>query len=145
MPLLEQVRHDLHESMKARDAARTQAIRLLLAELQKEATAPKPADDLTVLRRVIGRAEEAETAFRQGGAADRAEMERAQARIFRTYLPAQLSDEEIDSLVAEVVAETGASSAKQMGQVMKALQPRVAGRADNARAAAAVKKRLGGA
>lgn len=142
MPLLDQVRKDLTESMKARDAARTQALRMLLAELQKEAVSAKPAEDIAVLRRLVSQREEAEAAFRQAGSEDRADEERTQAEVYRTYLPAQLSDEELNALVDEAMAETGADSPKQMGQVMKALQPRIAGRADNARVAAAVKQRL---
>ena len=142
MPLLDQVRKDLTESMKARDAERTQALRMLVAELQKEATSAKPSEDLAVLRRLISQREEAEAAFRQGGATDRAGVERVQAEVYRAYLPAQLSDEELNALVEEAIAETGASSLKQMGQVMKALQPRIAGRAENARVATAVKARL---
>lgn len=142
MALLEQVRKDLAESMKARDAGRTQALRLLLSELQKEATNAKPADDLDVIRRLVSRSAEAEEAFTKGGAADRAETERAQAAVYRTYLPAQLSDEELNALVEAAVTEAGSTGPKQMGQVMKVLQPRVAGRAENARVADAVKARL---
>jgi uncharacterized protein YqeY len=115
---------------------------MLLAELQKEATSPKPADDLAVVRRLISQREEAETAFRTAGSADRADEERAQAEVYREYLPAQLSDAELNALVDAAVQETGATTAREMGQVMKALQPRVAGRAENARIAAAVKQRL---
>jgi uncharacterized protein YqeY len=143
MSLLDQLRQDLTASMKARDAARTQALRLLIADLQKEATMAKPADDLAVLRRAISRSQEAEDAFNKGGATDRAETERLQAEVFRAYLPAQLSDDELNALVDAAVQETGATSAKQMGQVMKAVQPRIAGRAENARVADAVKRRLG--
>jgi uncharacterized protein YqeY len=95
------------------------------------------------LRRAISRSQEAEEAFTKGGAQDRAETERFQAEVFRSYLPAQLSDEELNALVDEAVQETGATTAKQMGQVMKAVQPRIAGRAENARVAEAVKRRLG--
>lgn len=142
MPLLDQVRKDVTESMKARTPDRTQALRMLLAELQKEATSAKPAEDLAVIRRLISQREEAEAAFRNAGSEDRATEEKAQAEVYREYLPAQLTDEELNALVDEAVTETGAATAKQMGQVMKALQPRLAGRADNARVSAAVKQRL---
>jgi uncharacterized protein len=142
MPLLDQVRQDLTAAMKARDADRTQALRMLLAELQKEAVSAKPSEDLAVLRRLVSQRQEAEAAFRQGGADDRAEVERAQAEVYRAYLPAQLSDEELIALVEEAIAEAGATTQKQMGPVMRALQPRIAGRADNARVSTAVKQRL---
>ena len=144
MSLLEQVRQDLTAAMKARDTDRTRALRMLLAELQREATSPKPADDLAVLRRLISQRDEAEKAFRQAGAADRADDEKGQATVYQAYLPAQLTDDELESLVAEAAAEVGATSPKQMGQVMKAVVPRVSGRADNARVSDAVKRRLSG-
>src|SRR5690242_10154372 len=108
MSLLEQVRKDLTESMKARSTERTQALRMLLAELQKEATSQKPAEDLAVLRRLISQREEAEKAFEQAGAPDRAADENAQAAIYRVYLPAQLTDDELNALVEAAISETGA-------------------------------------
>ena len=142
MSLMETVRKDLTASMKERNAVRTQSLRLLMSELQKEATSGKPADDLAVLRRVISRGEEAEAAFRQGGATDRADNEAAQVTVYKTYLPVQLSDDELEALVKEAIAESGAASPKQMGLVMKVAVPRVAGRADSARVSAAVKRLL---
>jgi uncharacterized protein YqeY len=144
MPLLEQVRKDLTEAMKARSTEKTQALRMLISALQKEATSSQPAEDLVVLRRLIGQSREAEEAFRKGGAGERAETEKFQAEVFKAYLPAQLGDEELEAMTEEAIRETGATSIKQMGQVIKAVQTRAEGRADNSRIAAAVKRKLNG-
>ena len=89
-----------------------------------------------MLRRERKRRHEAATAFRDGGRAELAEAEEAEAEVIEAYLPAELSDDELRAIVAEAVAETGASSPKDMGQVMKAAMPQVAGRADGKRVSA---------
>jgi uncharacterized protein YqeY len=99
---------------------------------------------ITVLTREAKKRREAAQAFDQGGRPDRAERERAEETVIDEYLPAQLSDDEVAELVRAAIAETGAEEPRAMGQVMKVLAPRVAGRADGARVAAEVRSQLGG-
>jgi uncharacterized protein YqeY len=96
-----------------------------------------------VLTREAKKRREAAEAFGAAGRAEQAAAERAEGDVLAHYLPAQLTDDELAALVSEVIAETGATSMAGMGQVMKTLTPRVAGRADGARVAAEVRRRLG--
>jgi len=114
----------------------------VLSELQK-AEKEGSSDELAVLRRERKRRQESATAFRDGGRPELAEAEEAEAEVISAYLPAELSDDELRAIVAGAVAETGASSPKDMGQVMKAAMPRVAGRADGKRVSALVREKLG--
>lgn len=117
---------------------------MILDALQKEEKAGSGDDEVAVLRRERKRRLEAAEAFRGGGRAEQAAAEDSEAELIAGYLPVELSDDELDSLVAAAVEETGASEARQMGQVMGAVMPKVAGRADGGRVSAAVKKRLSG-
>src|SRR5207248_2057079 len=109
-------------------------------------TARELTDDeiVTVLTREAKRRREAADAFAAAGRDEQAAAERAEGAVLDTYLPAQLSDEELAGLVAAAIEETGADSMRAMGQVMKAVTPRVAGRADGGRVAAEVRRRLAG-
>ena len=127
--------------MKEGDKDRVQALRLVLSELQKDAK-EGDGDETAVLRRERKRRQEAARAFRDGGRAELATAEEAEAEIIGAYLPAELSDEELDSIVAEVIAETGAVEMKQMGVAMQAAMAKVAGRADGSRVSAKVKQAL---
>src|SRR3954452_4057388 len=140
---LEQVRTDANAALKAGDRERAQALRMILDALQKDAKQGGD-DEVAVLRRERKRRVEAAEAYRDGGRAEQAAAEESEAELIETYLPAELSDEELDQLVAEAVEQTGATEAKQMGQVMGAVMPKVGGRADGGRVSAAVKKRLAG-
>ena len=142
MTLADRVKQDLTSAMKAGEKDRVGALRLVLSELQKDAKEGK-GDELAVLRRERKRRHESAAAFRQGGAPDRAEAEEAEAEIIATYLPAELSDDELRAIVADAVAASGASSPKDMGMVMKAAMPKVGGRADGKRVSAAVREKLG--
>ncbi len=117
-------------------------MRLVVDALQQDAKLGK-GDEVAVLQRERKKRVEAAEAYESAGRAEQAAGERFEAELIQTYLPAQLSDEELDGLVAEAVAETGATEQKQMGQVMSALMPKVAGRADGKRVSAAVRKKLG--
>ena len=141
MTLADRVKQDLTSAMKAGEKDRVGALRLVLSELQKDAK-EGAGDELAVLRRERKRRHESATAFRDGGRADRAAAEEAEAEIIEAYLPAELSDEELRAIVADAVAETGAASPKDMGQVMKAAMPRVAGRADGKRVSALAQEAL---
>jgi uncharacterized protein len=109
-------------------------------------TAHELSDDdvLRLLAREAKRRREAAEAFEAAGRADQAAAERAEDQVLAEYLPKQLSDDELASIVAEVISETGASGMGAMGQVMKAVTPRVAGRAEGGRVAAEVRRALAG-
>ena len=142
MELADRVKQDLTVAMKAGEKGRVSALRLVLSELQKDAK-EGDGDELAVLRRERKRRHESAAAFRDGGRPELAEAEEAEAQVIEAYLQAELSDDELRAIVAEAVAETGASSPKDMGQVMKASMARVAGRADGKAVAELVKARLG--
>ncbi len=127
--------------MKAGEKDRVGALRLVLSELQKAAK-DGDGDEQAVLRRERKRRQEAARAFRDAGRDELAAGEEAEAAIIEAYLPAELSDDELRAIVADAVAETGATSPKDMGRVMKAAMPRVAGRADGRRVSALVQEAL---
>src|SRR3954453_23899995 len=141
MTLTERVKSDLATAMKAGDKERVGTLRLVLSELQREAKEGSD-DELAVMRRERKRRQEAARASRDGGREDLAGAEDAQSALIEAYLPAELSDEELASLVDDAVASTGASSPKDMGAVMKALMAQVAARADGRRVSERVKERL---
>jgi uncharacterized protein len=137
----EQVRADITSAMKAQEKERVGALRLVLSELQKAAKEGSD-DELAVLRRERKRRLEAASQFRDGGRPELADQEEAEAELIAGYMPAELSDEELDAIVAAAVAETGASSPKDMGQVMKVVMAKSGGRADGKRASARVREAL---
>ena len=148
--LKDRLKDDLTTSMKARDELRTATLRMVLTAIGTEEVAGKAArtlsadEELKVLGREAKKRREAAEAFRSGGAEDRAARELAEEQVLAAYLPAQLSDDELAVLVAEAVASSGASGPSGMGAVMKAVGPRVAGRAEGGRVAAAVRAALSG-
>jgi hypothetical protein len=143
-----QLRSDLTTAMKARDELRSATLRMALAAITNEEVAGKVARELSddevlkVLGREAKKRKEAAEAFAGAGRAEQAAREVAEGEVLAAYLPAQLSDEELHALVDAAVAESGAEGPRAMGAVMKVLTPRVAGRADGSRVAAAVKARL---
>ena len=143
MTLADRVKQDLASAMKAGEKDRVSTLRLVLSELQKDAKEGS-GDEVAVLRRERKRRHESAAAFREGGAPDRAEAEEAEAEIIATYLPAELSDDELRAIVADAVAASGASSSKDMGMVMKAAMPKVGGRADGKRVSAMAQEALRG-
>ena len=149
--LKERLRTDLSAAMRARDQVRLRTLRSALTAITNEevsgSSARELSDDevLKVLTREAKKRREAAEAFGSAGRADQAEAERAEGEVLASYLPAQLSDEELGDLVAEVIAQTGATGMSSMGPVMKAVTPRVAGRAEGSRVAAEVRKRLAAA
>ena len=146
--LKERLRADLNAAMRARDQVRMRTLRLALTSITNEEVAGASARDLTddevvrVLTREARKRREAAEAFSAAGRSDQAAAERAEGDVLAGYLPAQLSDDELAALVDAAIAETGASSLSGLGQVMKTVTPRVAGRADGARVAAEVRRRL---
>jgi uncharacterized protein len=148
--LKDRLRADLTTAMKARDAVRTRTLRMVLTSVTNEEVAGDSARDLDddevlkLLAREARRRREAADAFEAAGRSDQAAAERAEDQILAEYLPAQLDDAELAAIVAEVISETGASGMSAMGQVMKAVTPRVAGRAEGRRVAAEVRRALAG-
>ena len=127
--------------MKAREKERVHALRLIVSELQK-AEKERDADEVQVLQRERKRRLEAAETYRDGGRPDQAESEEREAEIIASYMPQQLSDEELGAIVGDAVAESGASSPQEMGKVMALVMPKVKGRADGKRVSAAVRERL---
>jgi uncharacterized protein YqeY len=143
MALADQLRQDLATSLKAGEKERVGTLRLVLSELQRAAKDGSD-DELAVLRRERKRRHESAIAFRDGGRPELADAEEAEARIIEGYLPAELSDDELRAIVAAAVSETGASSPRDMGAVMRAAMGRVAGRADGRRVSALAQEALRG-
>jgi uncharacterized protein YqeY len=139
--IAEQIRADVTTAMKAGERERVSALRLVLSELQKAAK-EGDADELAVLRRERKRRREAEQAYREAGRDELAAGEAFEAEAIEGYLPAELSDEELDALVTAGVAATGASSPRDTGRVMSHVMAAAGGRADGRRVSARVKEAL---
>ncbi|WP_062357606.1 GatB/YqeY domain-containing protein [Herbidospora yilanensis] len=148
--LKDRLKADLTTSMKARDDIRLRTIRMALAAINVEEVAGKAVRELSddeivkVLTKEAKKRREAAEAFAGAGRAEQAKAELEEQAVLEEYLPAQLSDAELAVLVDEAIAETGAAGPQAMGQVMKVVNPKVAGRAEGGRVAAAVKARLAG-
>ena len=138
MPLLDVLQKDIVAAMKARDEARLSAIRMVKSALQKaHADAAKPMDDAAdqqVLKSLAKQRTDAAEMLRKGGREDMAEKEEAERRIIESYLPAAASEEDMQAAIDAAIAETGATSAKQMGALMKAAQAKLAGKTVDGRA-----------
>jgi uncharacterized protein YqeY len=148
--LKERLRTDLTTAMKARDQVRVATIRMALSAINTEEVAGDAHRELTddevvtVLGREQKKRRESAEAFDGAGRTELAERERAEQAVLADYLPTQISDEDLATIVSAVISETGAAGPKQMGVVMKAVQPQVAGRADGRRVSAEVKRQLSG-
>ena len=147
MALLDRVQKEMTEAMKARQEDRLSTLRMLKSALKKhEIDAMKPLDEKTeqqVLGTLIKQRREEADMFRKGGRTEQAEKEESELKMLETYMPAMASDEEVDAAIAAALAETGATSAKQMGVVMKAVQSQLAGkRADGKTLSDKVRARL---
>ena len=142
MSLIDQLRTDVNTALKAGDRERAGALRMVLSELQKAAKEGGD-DDTAVLRRERKRRLDAAEQFRQGGRDELADKEQAEAGLIEGYLPSELDDTALRSLVTQAIAETGASDPKDMGQVMKVGMSRAGGRVDGKRASAQVREALG--
>ncbi|MDH6111526.1 uncharacterized protein YqeY [Kitasatospora sp. MAP12-15] len=146
--LKERLRNDLTAAIKARDELRSSTIRLTLTAVTAGETAGdvkrELSDDevLLVLQAEAKKRRDAASAFAKAGRTESAERERAEEAVLAEYLPKQLGDEELAAIVAEVIAQTGASGPQAMGSVMKLVRPKVAGLADGGRVSAAVKAAL---
>jgi uncharacterized protein len=144
MTLADTVKRDLTAAMKAGQKDRVGTLRFVLSELQKAAK-DGDADELAVLRRERKRRHESAGAFRDAGRDDLADAEEAEAALIEDYLPAELSDAELRELVRDAVVETGATSPKDIGRVMRAAMEKAGGRADGRRVSAVAQEALQGA
>jgi len=146
--LKERLRADLNTAMRARDQVRLRTLRMVLTSITNEEvsgdTARELSDDevVKVLTREARKRREAAEAFESAGRAEQAAAERAEGDVLASYLPAQLTDDELTAIVSAAIAETGATGMPGMGKVMKTVTPRVAARADGARVAAEVRRQL---
>jgi hypothetical protein len=132
MPLIDQVSQAMVAAMKSRDEARLSALRMIKAALMKQKVdSPKPLDEaaeMQVLKSLVKQRIDAAEAFRKAGRVEQAEKEEAERAIVESYLPAAATEQEIEAAIAEALAETGATSPKQMGLAMKAAQARLKGK-----------------
>jgi uncharacterized protein YqeY len=148
MPLKERVTEDMKTAMRAGDKVRLATIRLIMAAIkQREVDERIVLDDSQVLaavEKMIKQRKEAIVQFAAGGRADLVEKETAEIAILQAYLPAQMSDAEIDALIAEAIASTGAASIKDMGKVMGAVKAKAQGRADMGAVSSRIKQKLAG-
>ena len=147
MPLKARITEDMKSAMRARDSARLSTIRLLLAAIKQREVDERieltDADVLAVIDRMVKQRRDSISQFEAGHRADLVAAERAEVDVLSAYLPAQASAEEIDTLIDETIAATGAAGVAGMGKVMAVLKPRLAGRADLAAVSARVKAKLG--
>lgn len=132
MPLLDKIQKDMVEAMKAKEEARLSALRMIKAALQKQQVdSMKPlneASEMQVMNTLIKQRRESADMFRKGGREEMAVLEEAEIKLIETYLPATASREDMEQAVAAAISETGATSSKQMGLVMKAAQVRLTGK-----------------
>lgn len=146
--LKQQISTDLTTAMKARDKVTSSTLRMVMTAIQNAQVAGDAAKELTddevlaVITKEGKKRRDAIAEYEKAGRAELAAAEQAELEVLEAYLPQQLSDAELESLVAQAVAEAGVTEKSQMGQAMKAAQAKVAGRAEGGRVAAAVKKHL---
>jgi uncharacterized protein YqeY len=143
LAISETLKAEITAAMKAGDKQRVSALRLILSELQKDAKEGN-GDELAVLRRERKRRFEAAEAYREAERPELAEAEESEAAIIEEYLPAELDDDKLREIVGAAIAESGAESAKDTGQVMKLAMAKVAGQADGKRVAAIAQELLRG-
>ena len=150
MSIKETLQHDLTEAIRSRDELTSGTIRMVLTAITMEEVSGKEARELsdaeiiTVLSRESKKRREASEAFADAGRTDRADLESKEGEVIARYLPAQLSEDEIKKMIADAIAETGASGPAGMGQVMKIISPKIAGKADGGSVSALVKAALTG-
>ena len=146
MSLIARIESELKEAMRARDQERTDALRLTLASLrsaEKELARPlKEDEELQVLQRERKRRTEAAEAFREGGRAEQADKEERELEVIQEFMPEPVSDEELERIIDDAIAETGATSLRDLGRVMADVMPQVAGRADGSTVSQLVREKL---
>ena len=146
MSLIDRMEQELKQAMLDKEGERRDALRLLLASLrsaEKELQRPLSDDEeLQVLQRERKRRIEAAEAFRSAGRVEQAEKEERELAVLQEFMPAQLSEEELEEIIDDVIAEVGATSLRQLGRVMADVMPQVAGRADGSSVSQLVREKL---
>ncbi|HEX9398175.1 MAG TPA: GatB/YqeY domain-containing protein [Burkholderiales bacterium] len=146
MSLKQQITEDMKTAMRARDGARLSAVRLLLAALKQKEVDERielsDADVVSVIEKMLKQRRESIAQFEKAARNDLAQAEKFEVGVLTAYLPQQLGDAEIQNEINSIVAATGASGIKDMGKVMAALRPRLAGKADMAKVSSLVKTKL---
>ncbi len=146
MTLIEEIEQDVKEAMLARDAERRDALRLILSSLraaEKDLQRPLTGDEeLQVLQRERKRRQEAAEAFRSAGRVEQADGEEAELAILQEFMPEPISEEELERIVDDAIAETGATNIRDMGRVMADVMPQIAGRADGSAVGQLVREKL---
>jgi uncharacterized protein len=144
--LITELEHEVQDAMRAGDAARRDALRLILASLksaEKDLLRPLSEDEeLQVLQRERKKRIEAAEAFRSGGREDQAAKEEAELAVLEEFMPEPLTEEELERIVDDAIAENGATSLREMGRVMADVMPQVAGRADGSAVSQLVREKL---
>ncbi len=147
MALKDRIKHDTVDAMRAKDAVKLSALRMLSAAIQRREVDERiTLDDsqvIAAIEKLVKQSRESIEQYEKGARADLAAKERADVAVWQVYLPQALTDAEIDTLIADAIATTGAASIKDMGKVMGALKPKLAGRADMGQVGAKIKSRLG--
>lgn len=147
MALKDRIKRDTVDAMRAKDAPRLSALRMLSAAIQRrevdERIVLDDAQVMTAIEKLIKQSRESIEHYEKGARVDLADKERADVACWQAYLPQPLADAEIDTLIADAIAATGAASIKDMGKVMGALKPKLQGRADMGQVGAKIKSRLG--
>ncbi len=149
MTLAQRIDSDLKDAMRAKDATRLGVLRMLksalkYAAIEKSESELDDAESTQVIRKQVKQRQDSIESFEKGGRAELAEKEKSELAILNQYLPAAMSAEDVSRLVRETIAEVGATSKAQMGAVMKALGPKVGGRADGRTLSQEVQRQLGG-
>ena len=148
MTLKEQITEDMKAAMRSKESARLSTIRMLLAAAKQrevdERITLSDADLLAIIDKMIKQRRDSITQFEAGGRADLVAVEKAEVDVLQAYLPSQLSDAEIDALIDQAIAGSGAAGVSGMGKVMAELKPKIAGRADMGQVSGRVKGKLAG-
>jgi uncharacterized protein YqeY len=148
MSLKESITADMKDAMRAKESARLGSIRMLQAAIQRrevdERTTLDDTQVLAVVEKIIKQSRDAAAQFEKAGRQDLADKEQADIAVWQKYLPEPLGDAELDKLIADAMATSGASSMKDMGKVMGILKPQIQGRAEMGAVSARIKAKLGG-
>ncbi|MDQ3992065.1 MAG: GatB/YqeY domain-containing protein [Actinomycetota bacterium] len=146
MSLISHIEQELTAAIRARNTARRDALRLILASLrspEKELQRPlSPGEELQVLQRERKRRQEAAEAYRAAGRNDQADAEERELAVLQEFMPAPLSDDELEAIIDDAIAENGATSIRDLGRVMADVMPQVAGRADGSTVTQLVREKL---
>ena len=146
MSLKNQITEDMKIAMRAKDSARLGAIRLLLSAIKQREVDERieltDADVITVIEKMLKQRRDSITAFKSANRVDLADIEKFEVGVLQTYMPKPMSDDEIDAIINQVIAESGAEGAKDMGKVVSLVKPLVAGMADMGKVSGLIKARL---